>query len=70
MGKFKALDIERKELMEDDIDFEQVMQEMHERNVLQSAADLCRRGDYGYAKFIDELQKELVDGIKKDQTPS
>lgn len=59
MGKFKAMDIERQELMEDDIDFEQVMQEMYERNVLQGAAELCRRGDYGYSKFLDELHKTL-----------
>ena len=59
MGKVKALDIERQELMEDDIDFDQVMQEMHERNVLLGAAELCRRGDYGYSKFLDELHKAL-----------
>lgn len=59
MGKFKALDIEQKELMEDDIDFDQVMEEMWERNVLQGAAELCRRGDYGYSKFLDELHKAL-----------
>ena len=66
MGKFKALDIEQKELMEDDIDFEQVMQEMYERTVLQGAAELCRRGDYGYAKFIDELQREMVKRIQNE----
>lgn len=59
MGKFKALDIEQKELMEDDIDFDQVMEEMYERNVLQGAAELCRRGDYGYSRFLDELHKAL-----------
>lgn len=80
MGKFKAMDIEQKEEAverafrawenDEDIDFDQVMEEMYEKNILQGAAELCRRGDYGYAKFIDELQKELVDGIKKGQTPS
>ena len=59
MGKFKEMDIEQKEMLEDDIDFDQVMQEMYERNVLQSAAELCRRGDYGYSKFLDELHKTL-----------
>ena len=66
MGKFKAMDIEQKEMLEDDIDFEQVMQEMYEKNVLQGAAELCRRGDYGYAKFIDELQRELVKRIQNE----
>lgn len=59
MGKFKAIDIERKEMLEEDIDFDQVMEEMYERNVLQGAAELCRRGDYGYSKFLDELHKTL-----------
>lgn len=67
MGKFKAIDSERQELMEDDIDFDQIMQEMHERNVLQGAAELCRRGDYGYSKFLDELNKELLARLKEDQ---
>ena len=80
MGKFKAMDIEQKEEAverafrawenDEDIDFDQVMEEMYEKNILQGAAELCRRGDYGYSKFLDELQKELVDGIKKGQTPS
>jgi hypothetical protein len=66
MGKFKALDIEQKELMEDDIDFDQVMEEMYERNVLQGAAELCRRGDYGYSKFLDELHKVLSEARGKE----
>lgn len=68
MGKFKELDIARKELMEDDIDFDQVMQEMHERNVLQGAAELCRRGDYGYSKFLDELHKALNEARGNSET--
>lgn len=68
MGKFKELDIEHQEAVElvfrawendEDIDFDQVMEEMYERNILQGAAELCRRGDYGYSKFLDELHKEL-----------
>ena len=59
MGKFKALDIEQKELLEEDIDFDQVMEEMWASGVLAGAAELCRRGDYGYSKFLDELHKAL-----------
>ena len=60
MGKFKDLAIEQ---MEAD-NFEQMMEEMHERHVIWSAVELCNREDYGYAKFIDELQKALVDQLK------
>ena len=65
MGKVKALDIERQELMEDDIDFNQVMEEMWERGILAGAAELCRRGDYGYSKFLDELHKVLNEARAK-----
>lgn len=67
MGKVKALDIERQELMEEDIDFDQIMEEMWERGILAGAAELCRRGDYGYSKFLDELNKELLARLKEDQ---
>lgn len=70
MGKFKQMNIEQIEMLmeEDDIDFDQVMQEMHERNVLLGAAELCRRGDYGYSKFLDELNKELLARLKEKNT--
>jgi hypothetical protein len=64
MGKFKTLDIEQKEIAEVEMTFEQIMEEMHERHVIWSAVELCTREDYGYAKFIDELQKALVDQLK------
>jgi hypothetical protein len=60
MGKFKDLTIEQMEAE----DFDQIMEEMHERHVIWSAVELCTREDYGYAKFIDELQKALVDQLK------
>jgi hypothetical protein len=68
MGKFKTLDAEQQEMMEaafqewDEeaaLDFAQVMEEMHERNTIWSAVELCRRDDYGYSKFLDELHKAL-----------
>ena len=62
MGKFKDLAIEQYE----DIDFERVMEEMWERNILAGAAELCRRGDYGYSKFLDELNKELNEARGKE----
>ena len=68
MGKVKALDIERQELMEDDIDFDQIMEEMWERGILAGAAELCRRGDYGYSKFLDELNKELNEARKQGES--
>ena len=68
MGKVKALDIERQELMEDDIDFNQVMEEMWERGILAGAAELCRRGDYGYSKFLDELHKVLNEARKQGES--
>jgi hypothetical protein len=68
MGKFKALDIEQKEMLEEDIDFDQVMQEMWERNILQGAAELCRREDYGYSKFLDELHKALNEARGNSET--
>jgi hypothetical protein len=60
MGKFKDLAIKQMETE----DFDQIMEEMHERHIIWSAVELCTREDYGYAKFIDELQKALVDHIK------
>lgn len=68
MGKFKAIDIEQKELMEEDIDFDQIMEEMWERGILAGAAELCRRGDYGYSKFLDELNKELNEARKQGES--
>lgn len=68
MGKFKQMDIEQKELMEDDIDFDQIMEEMWERGILAGAAELCRRGDYGYSKFLDELHKELNEARKQGES--
>ena len=61
MGKFKAIDIEQKELLdsEDDLDFYLLMEEMHERNTINGAVELCKREDYGYSKFLDELHKAL-----------
>lgn len=66
MGKFKALDIEQKEMLEDDIDFDQVMEEMWERGILAGAAELCRHPDYGYSKFLDELHKALNEARGKE----
>ena len=68
MGKFKAIDIERKEMLEDDIDFDQVMEEMWAAGVLAGAAELCRRGDYGYSKFLDELHKTLSEARGKGES--
>ena len=68
MGKFKQMDIERQELMEEDIDFDQIMEEMWERGILAGAAELCRRGDYGYSKFLDELHKELNEARKQGES--
>jgi hypothetical protein len=68
MGKFKTLDAEQQEMMEaafqawDEeaaLEFDQIMEEMHERNTIWSAVGLCRRDDYGYSKFLDELHKAL-----------
>lgn len=55
MGKFKEIVIENGE----DLDFDQIMEEMHERNTIWAAVELCRRDDYGYSKFLDELHKAL-----------
>lgn len=61
MGKFKDLaieQIEQLEQMEAD-DFENLMDEMHTHHVIWSAVELCKREDYGYTKFLDELHKAL-----------
>jgi hypothetical protein len=61
MGKFKELaieQIEELEQMEED-DFDSIMDEMHTHHVIWSAVELCKREDYGYSKFLDELHKAL-----------
>ena len=69
MGKFKAIDIERKEMdieqIEED-DFDTLMDEMHTRHVIWSAVELCKRDDYGYSKFLDELHKALNEARGKE----
>jgi hypothetical protein len=59
MGKFKEMDIERKECEEVEMYFDEMMDEMHIHNVIQVAVELCKREDYGYSKFLDELHKAL-----------
>lgn len=61
MGKFKGLAIEQ---MEED-NFDHVMDEMHERNTIWAAVELCNRDGYGYGKFLDELQKALIESRSK-----
>lgn len=62
MGKFKELAIEQ---IEDD-DFENLMDEMHTHHVIWSAVELCKREDYGYSKFLDELHKALSEARGKE----
>jgi len=61
MGKVKALDIERQEqgLKFDEDEYEFAMYEMWGRGVIAGAVELCKREDYGYSKFLDELHKAL-----------
>lgn len=61
MGKFKEMDIEQKELVED-VDYE----EMWERHIIASAVGFCKRKDYGYSKFLDELHKALNEARGKE----
>jgi hypothetical protein len=68
MGKFKAMDIEQKEQGLEFDEYEFAMHEMWEQGVLAGAAELCRRGDYGYSKFLDELHKALNEARGKGES--
>jgi hypothetical protein len=59
MGKVKALDIERQEQGLEFDEYEFAMHEMWEQGVIAGAVELCKRKDYGYSKFLDELHKAL-----------
>ena len=66
MGKVKEIDIEQQEELEIKLEMEQLKEEMHERSTIWAAVELCKREDYGYSKFLDELHKALNEARGKE----